>query len=37
MVETAEPASQVLADVATEERRDAEAPVLSDVRELVGE
>lgn len=37
MVETCEPAAQVLSDVATEERCGAEAPVLGDVRELVGE
>lgn len=37
MVETAEPAAQVLTHVAPEKRRGAEAPVLGDVFELVRE
>lgn len=37
MVEAAEPAAQVLTHVAAEERRGPKAPVLGDVRELVGE
>ncbi len=37
MVEAGEPPAQVLADVAAEKRRRAEAPVLRDVGELVGE